>query len=76
MLTYRNEGEVVIPLIAFIEGGMTLPTGRVTKDYLISHRLYSHQCTSNLFRVLVSVDTLNEQMGLRLTWHDVIYMYE
>ena len=29
----------------------------------------------NLIRVLGSVDTLNEQMGLRLTWHDVVYMY-
>ena len=30
VLTYRNEGEVVIPMIAFIEGGMTLPMGKVT----------------------------------------------
>ena len=26
----REEGEVVTPMIAFIEGGMTLPIGRVT----------------------------------------------
>ena len=26
----RREGEVVIPMIAFIEGGMTLPMGRIT----------------------------------------------
>jgi len=30
VLTHRNEGKVVIPMIAFIEGGMTLPMGRVT----------------------------------------------
>ena len=30
VLTHRNEGEVVIPMIAFKEGGMTLPMGRVT----------------------------------------------
>ena len=35
----RKEGEVVIPMITFIEGGMTLPMGRVTRDYLINHRL-------------------------------------
>ena len=63
-------------MITFIEGGMTLPMGRVTQDYLINSRLTPHQCTPNLFRVLGSVDTLNEQMGLRLTWHDVIHMYE
>ena len=75
MVTDRNEREVVIPMIAFIEGGMTLPIGRVTQDYLINHRPCPHQCTPNLFRVLDSVDALNEQMGLRLTWYDVVHMY-
>ena len=63
-------------MIAFIEGGMTLPMGRVTKDYLINHRLTPHQCALNLFRVLGYVDALNEQMDLGLTWHDVVHMYE
>ena len=42
IVTHRKEGEVVIPMIAFIEGGMTLSMGRVTKDYLINHRLCPH----------------------------------
>ena len=63
-------------MIAFIEGGMTLLMGRVTRDYLIAHRLCPHQCVPNLFRVLGSVDALNKQMGLNLTWHDVVWMYE
>ena len=76
VVTNRNEGEVVIPMIAFIEGGMMLPIGRVTWDNLINHRLCPHQCAPNLFRVLGSIDAFNEQMGLRLTWHYVIHMYE
>ena len=63
-------------MIAFIEGQMTLPMGKVTRDRLINHRLSPHQCAPNLFRVLGSVDALNEQMGLGLTWHDVVHMYE
>ena len=63
-------------MIAFIEGEITLPMGRVTRDYLINHRLCPHQCVPNLFRILGSVDTLNEQIGLELIWHDVIHMYE
>ena len=35
----REVGEVIIPMIAFIEGGMTLPIGRITRDYLRNHRL-------------------------------------
>ena len=33
----REEWEVVIPMIAFIEGGMTLTMGKVTQDYPINH---------------------------------------
>ena len=76
VLTHREEGEVVISMIAFIEGGMTLSMGRVTRDYLIAHWLCPHQCVHNLFRILGSVDDLNEHMGLNLTWHDVVWMYE
>ena len=42
IVTNRREGEVVIPMIIFIEGGMMLPMGRVTQDYLINHRLCPH----------------------------------
>ena len=63
-------------MIAFIEGGMTLPIGKITRDYLPNHMLCPHQCAPNLFRVLGSVDALNDQMNLGLTWHDVVHMYE
>lgn len=35
----RQEGEVVISMIAFIEGGMRIPMGTVTRDFLKTHRL-------------------------------------
>ena len=41
----RQEGEVVIPMIAFIEGGMRIPMGTVTKDYLRAHKLAPTQCS-------------------------------
>ena len=76
ILTNREVGEVVIPMISFIEGGMMLSIGRITRDYLINHRLTPYQCAPKLFRVLGCVDTFNEQMGLGLTWHDMVHMYE
>ena len=76
VLIDRQEGEVIIPMITFIEGGMTLPIGRITRDYLCNHKLCPHQCASNFFRVLGSVDALNDQMNLGLTRHDVTHMYE
>ena len=76
IVTHRKEGEVIIPIITFIQGGMTLPMGRITQDYLINHRLCPHQCAPNMFRILGCVNTLNEHLRLGLTWYDVVYMFE
>ena len=49
----RQEGEVVISMIAFIEGGMRIPLGTVTRDYLRAHRLAPTQYAPNMFRILM-----------------------
>ena len=69
-------GEVVIPMIAFIEWGMTIPMGKITRDYLRAHRLCPQQCAPNFFRVLGSIDVLNWHLGLGLTWYDDAHLYE
>ena len=67
----RPTGAVVIPMIAFIEGGMRIPMGRVTRDFLNLFRLCPTQCVPNMFRILDSVDTLNEKLGIDLTHHNI-----
>ena len=69
--TQRQEGEVVIPKIAFIEGGMRILMDTVIRDYRKVYRLAPTQCAPNMFRILGSVDALNEKMDLNLTHHDV-----
>ena len=76
IVTDREVGEVIIPMIAFIEGGMTLPMGSITRYYLRNHRLCPHQCAHNLFRILGAIDALKRHLGLGLTWLDVVHMYE
>ena len=71
----RRKGEVMIPTIAFIEGGMRIPMERVMRDYLRFYRLAPTQCVPNVFRILGCVDALNEKMGLGLTQHDVNWVY-
>ena len=71
----RKTNEVVIPMIAFIEGGMTIPMGTITRNYLRFFRLSPTQCASNMFRVLGSIEALNERMNLNLTHHDVNWIY-
>ena len=68
-------GTVVIPMIAFIEGGMEIPIDRVTRDFLINFRLSPTQCSPNLFRVLSNVDMINQKMGTNLTCHDMNWVY-
>ena len=60
----REVGEVTIPMIAFIEGGITIPIGRITRDYLRAHRLCPKQCAPKFFRVLGAIDALDRHLGL------------
>ena len=62
-------------MIAFIEGGMTIPMGPITRSYLRFFRLSPTQCAPNMFRVLGSIEALNEIMNLNLTHHDVNWVY-
>ena len=68
--------EVTIPMIAFIEGGMTIPMGRIMRDYLRAHRLCPQQCAPNFFIILGAIDALDRHLGLGLTWYDIAYLYE
>ena len=72
----QEVGEVIIPMIAFIEGGMTIPMGRITRDYLCNYRFCPQQCAPNFFRILGAVNALNRHLGLGLTWHNVVHLYE
>ena len=60
VLIKRKTGQVAIPMIAFVEGGMTIPMGRITRDYLRGHKLAPHQCAANMFWILGCIDVLNE----------------
>ena len=71
----REVGEVIISMIAFIEEDMTIPMGRITRDYLRTRRLYPQQCAPNFFRVLGAIDALDQHLGLGLTWYDIAHLY-
>ena len=71
----RKTGEVVIPMIAFIEGGMTIPMGTHTRNFLKFFRLSPTQCAPNMFRVLGGIETLNERVNLNLTYHNLNWIY-
>ena len=49
VLIKRKTRHVAIPMIAFIEGGMAISMGRITRDYPRGHKLAPHQCAANMF---------------------------
>ena len=62
-------------MLAFIEGRMTISMGILTRNFLRFFRLSPTQCAPNMFRVLGSIEALNERMNLNLTYHDVNWIY-
>ena len=46
----RKTNEVVIPMIAFIEGGTTIPVGTIARNYLRFFRLSPTQCDQTCLR--------------------------
>ena len=71
----RPTKAVAIPMIAFIEGGMRIPLGRTTRDFLSLFRRCRTQCVPNMFRILGSVDAINDKTGINLTYHDINWVY-
>ena len=71
----RKTREVVILMITFIEGGMTIPMDALTRNFLRFFRLSPIQYAPNMFRMLGSIEVLNERMNLNLTHHDVNWIY-
>ena len=71
----RGEGRVIIPLETFVEGGVRIPMSKLLTNFLTHFKVCPDQCTSNVFRVVSSVDELNRRLGLSLTEHDINYVY-
>ena len=54
---------------------MTITMGTITRNYLKFFKMSPTQCAPNMFRVLGSIEVLNEGMNLNLTHHDVNWIY-
>ena len=60
----RKTGDVVIPMITFIVGGMTIPMSTPTRNFLRFFRLSPTQCVPNMFRVLGSIEVLKDRKSV------------
>ena len=49
--------------------------GKLLTNFLRHFKVCPDQCTPNVFRVVSSVYTLNKRLALKLTEHDINYIY-
>ena len=62
-------------MVAFIEGRVKIPMSALLTNFLRYFKVCPNQCTPNVFRVVGSVDELNKRLSLKLTEHDINYIY-
>uniref|UniRef100_A0A2N9GR11 Uncharacterized protein n=1 Tax=Fagus sylvatica TaxID=28930 RepID=A0A2N9GR11_FAGSY len=68
-------GDLILPLVAIIEGGVRFPIDPLLADFLDYFRLSPSQISPNIFRIVMGVVELNRWLGLNLTVHDIIATY-
>uniref|UniRef100_A0A2N9ID46 Transposase (putative) gypsy type domain-containing protein n=1 Tax=Fagus sylvatica TaxID=28930 RepID=A0A2N9ID46_FAGSY len=67
--------DLVLPMVAIIEGGVRIPMHTFLLQFLAHFRLAPIQCAPNVFRIVMGTAVLMEKLGLDLTVHDITYVY-
>uniref|UniRef100_A0A2N9FLX9 Uncharacterized protein n=1 Tax=Fagus sylvatica TaxID=28930 RepID=A0A2N9FLX9_FAGSY len=68
-------GDLIIPLVAIIEGGVRFPIDPLLADFLDYFRISPTQISPNIFKIVNGVAELNRRLGFNLTVHDIIATY-
>ena len=58
-----GEDFITVPLMAFVEGGLTFPLHKVFREFLHHFNLTTAQLSTNVFRVINSLAVLVERLG-------------
>jgi hypothetical protein len=74
-LALLQHEDLVLPIVAIVEGGVRIPMHPLFIQFLIHFRLSPFQCVPNVFRIVMESAVLNEKLGLNLTVHDIAYVY-
>jgi hypothetical protein len=71
----KQSGDLLIPMVAIIEGGVRFPLDPLLVEFLNYFNLSSTQVSPNILRIIMGVVELNRRLGLSLTVHDIVAMY-
>uniref|UniRef100_A0A2N9EVC8 Uncharacterized protein n=1 Tax=Fagus sylvatica TaxID=28930 RepID=A0A2N9EVC8_FAGSY len=68
-------GDLLIPVVAIVEGGIRFPMNPLLADFLDYLRLSPSQVNPNVFRIVMGTVELNRRLGLELGIHDILRTY-
>jgi hypothetical protein len=74
-LALLQHQDLVLPIVAIVEGGVRIPMHTFQVRFLTHFRLNPLQCAPNVFRIVMGTAVLMEKLGLNLTVHDITYVY-
>uniref|UniRef100_A0A2N9FW26 Uncharacterized protein n=1 Tax=Fagus sylvatica TaxID=28930 RepID=A0A2N9FW26_FAGSY len=68
-------GDLFIPVVAIVEGGIRFPMGPLLADFLSYFRLSPSQINPNVLRMVMGTVELNRRLGLGLCIYDIVRTY-
>ena len=70
-----SSGELLIPVVAVVEGGVRFPLDPLLADFLNYFSLSPTQVNPNIFRIVMGTVELNRRLGLELSTYDIVWTY-
>uniref|UniRef100_A0A2N9FNU8 Uncharacterized protein n=1 Tax=Fagus sylvatica TaxID=28930 RepID=A0A2N9FNU8_FAGSY len=70
-----SSGELLIPVVAVVEGGVRFPIDPLLADFLSYFSLSPTQVNPNIFRIVMGTVELNRRLGLELSTYDIVWTY-
>uniref|UniRef100_A0A2N9F888 Uncharacterized protein n=1 Tax=Fagus sylvatica TaxID=28930 RepID=A0A2N9F888_FAGSY len=70
-----SSGELLIPVVAVVEGGVCFPIDPLLADFLNYFSLSPTQVSPNIFRIVMGTVELNRRLGLELSTYDIVWTH-